>query len=141
MEIAFIASDSKKELIAEFCIAYCGVLSRHKLYATATTARYIHEATGLEVESLLAGVHGGDQQLASRISYNEIDILLFFRDTASDKDYSDDQFDIIRMCDSQNVPVATNIATAEALIMALDRGDLDWRMYVNPRLQKSGQNG
>ena len=140
MEIAFIASDSKKELITEFCTAYCGILSHHNLYATATTAKYIHAATGLKIESLLAGVHGGDQQLVSRINYNEIDILLYFRDTSSDREYSERQFDLVRMCDRQNVPVATNIATAEALILSLDRGDLDWRMLVNPR-HKNAQDG
>ncbi|MBQ7646497.1 MAG: methylglyoxal synthase [Clostridia bacterium] len=139
MEIAFIASDSKKELITEFCMAYCGILSRHNLYATATTAKYIHAATGLEVESLFAGVHGGVQQLVSRINYNEIDILLYFRDPSSSEDYLDKQFDLVRACDAQSVPVATNIATAEALILSLDRGDLDWRMLVNPKY-KHGQN-
>lgn len=133
MEIAIIASDKKKELMTEFCIAYCGILSRHNLCATATTGKYIGEATGLEIEKLLAGSHGGQQQIASRIAFNEIDLLLIFRDTASDAEYDDAESSIIRMCDVQNIPVATNIATAEALILALDRGDLDWRMYVNPR--------
>ncbi|MBR6796925.1 MAG: methylglyoxal synthase [Clostridia bacterium] len=133
MEIAIIASDKKKELMTEFCIAYCGILSRHNLCATATTGKYISEATGLEIEKLLAGSHGGQQQIASRIAFNEIDLLLIFRDTASDAEYDDAESSIIRMCDVQNIPVATNIATAEALILALDRGDLDWRMYVNPR--------
>ena len=133
MDIAIIASDKKKELMTEFCIAYCGILSRHNLCATATTGKYISEATGLEIEKLLAGSHGGQQQIASRIAFNEIDLLLIFRDTASDAEYDDAESSIIRMCDVQNIPVATNIATAEALILALDRGDLDWRMYVNPR--------
>lgn len=133
MEIAIIASDKKKELMTEFCIAYCGILSRHNLCATATTGKYISEATGLEIEKLLAGSHGGQQQIASRIAFNEIDLLLIFRDTASDAEYDDAESGIIRMCDVQNIPVATNIATAEALILALDRGDLDWRIYVNPR--------
>lgn len=133
MEIAIIASDKKKELMTEFCIAYCGILSRHNLCATATTGKYIGEATGLKIEKLLAGSHGGQQQIASRIAFNEIDLLLIFRDTASDAEYDDAESSIIRMCDVQNIPVATNIATAEALILALDRGDLDWRMYVNPR--------
>ena len=80
MDIAIIANDKKKELIAEFCIAYCGVLSRHNLCATATTGKYISDSTGLEIERLLSGSHGGEQQIASRIAYDEVDILILFRD-------------------------------------------------------------
>lgn len=127
MEIALIASDKRKELMTEFCIAYCGILSRHHLCATGTTGRYLAEATGLDIEIMLSGSHGGTEQIASRISYNEIDVLLYFRDTSDDNEYADAQLNLVRMCDQQNIPVATNIATAEALIMALDRGDLDWR--------------
>lgn len=131
MEIAIIASDKRKELMTEFCIAYCGILSKHHICATGTTGRYLAEATGLDIEIMLSGTHGGTQQIASRISYNEIDLLLYFRDTADDNEYADAQLNLVRMCDKQNIPVATNIATAEALIMALDRGDLDWRMLLH----------
>lgn len=130
MEIALIASDKRKELMTEFCIAYCGILSRHHLCATGTTGRYLADATGLDIEIMLSGSHGGTQQIASRISFNEIDLLLYFRDTSDDNEYAGVQLNLVRMCDKQNIPVATNIATAEALIMALDRGDLDWRMLV-----------
>ena len=133
MEIAIIAHDLKKELMTQFCIAYCGVLSKHSLCATSITAKYIAEATGLEVERLLSGVQGGEQQIASRIAYNEIDMLLYFKDTRPDVEVSEVEKEILRMCDMYNIPVATNIATAEVLIMALDRGDLDWREIVNPR--------
>ena len=68
MEIAIIAHDLKKELMTQFCIAYCGILSKHNLCATSITAKYISEATGLEIEKLLAGVQGGKQQIASRVS-------------------------------------------------------------------------
>ena len=128
MEIAIIANNKKKELITEFCIAYCGILARHNICATATTAKYISDATGLKIERMLSGSHGGAQQIASRISYNEIDLLIFLRDTNSDAEYTDNSLQLIRLCDSHNIPVATNIATAEALILALGRGDLDWRM-------------
>ncbi len=133
MEIAIIASDVKKELMAQFCIAYCGILSKHNLCATATTAKYISEATGLNINKLMSGQQGGEEQVASRISYNEIDVLLYFRDTRPTvKDTSVEQ-ELLRMCDINNIPVATNIATAEVIITALDRGDLDWREFVNPR--------
>ena len=133
MEIAIIADDTKKELMTEFCIAYCGILSKHSLCATAVTGKYIAEATGLQIERMLAGTHGGTEQIASRISYNEIDILLFFRDTATKMITTDAENDLLRMCDMYNIPVATNIATAEVLVCALERGDLDWREYVNPK--------
>ena len=136
MEIAIIAHDLKKELITQFCIAYCGILSKHNLCATNITAKYISDATGLNIERLLSGSQGGEEQIASRIAYNEIDVLLYFRDTrASDEITEHDRIEreLLRLCDRYNVPVATNIATAEVIVMALDRGDLDWRNFVNPR--------
>ncbi len=133
MEIAIIAHDTKKELMTQFCIAYCGILSKHNLCATDITGKYISEATGLNIERLLAGSQGGSEQIASRISFNEIDILLYFRDTRNANGISENEVNILRLCDVHNVPVATNIATAEALILALDQGNLDWRELVNPR--------
>lgn len=133
MEIAIIAHDTKKELMTQFCIAYCGILSKHNLCATSITAKYISDATGLAIEKLMTGEQGGEQQIASRVSYNEIDLLLYFRDTSPKQNFEDSEYDLLRMCDMYNVPVATNIATAEVLVCALERGDLDWREIVNPR--------
>ena len=133
MDIALIADDTKKELMTQFCIAYCGILSKHNICATSITGKYVQEATGLEIEKLFPGSHGGTQQIASRISYNEIDVLLYFRSTAPDRTVDENENALLRMCDMHNVPVATNIATAEVLICALDHGDLDWREIVNPR--------
>ena len=133
MEIAIIAHDLKKELMTQLCIAYCGILSKHKLCATGITAKYISDATGLEIERLLSGSQGGEQQIASRVAYNEIDILLYFKDTRPNVEPDEVERELLRLCDLYNVPVATNIATAEVLITALDRGDLDWREIVNPR--------
>jgi methylglyoxal synthase len=133
MEIAIIAHDLKKELMTQFCIAYCGILSKHNLCATSITAKYIAEATGLEIERLLSGVQGGKQQVASRIACNEIDVLLYFKDTRADARADDVETELLRLCDLYNVPVATNIATAEVIVTALDRGDLDWCEIFNPR--------
>lgn len=133
MEIAIIAHDSKKELMTQFCIAYLGTLSKHNLCATSITAKYISEATGLEIEKLLTGEHGGEEQIISRLAYNEIDVLLNFRDTSPDATYNEVENELLRMCDLYNVPVATNIATAEVIVTALERGDLSWREIVNPR--------
>ncbi len=132
MNIALIAHDSKKELMVQFCIAYCGVLSRHNLCATGSTGKLVGEATGLKIQRYLSGSQGGDQQIASRISCNEIDLLLFFRDPISAGTHEPNDMNLLRLCDVHNIPVATNIATAEALIHALERGDLDWRDIVNP---------
>lgn len=127
MNIALIAHDDKKELMIQFCIAYSGILSKHKLCATGTTGKQVAEATGLNIVQYLVGAAGGCQQISSKISCNEIDLLLFFRDPIHRRASEPDERDILRLCDVYNVPVATNIATAEALVMALSRGDLDWR--------------
>jgi methylglyoxal synthase len=138
MEIAIIADDTKKELITQFCIAYSGILSKHSICATSTTGAYISEATGLKIEKLLSGALGGEQQIASRISYDEIDILFYFRSTTPTNDslynghYVVEQ-NLLRLCDVHNTLLATNIATAETIVTALERGDLDYRELINPR--------
>ena len=133
MTIALIAHDSKKELMVQFCTAYCRILSQHKLVATGTTGKLISEATGLQVQRFLAGAQGGDQQIGARIACNEIDLLLMFRDPLNPKPHEPKENNLLRLCDVHNIPVATNIATAEALIHSLERGDLDWRDIVNPK--------
>lgn len=131
MDIAIIAEDNKKELMTQFCIAYCGILCHHHLCATHTTGAYISDVTGLEIETLLAG-SAGTEQIASRLSYNEIDVVFFFRSTDPAKEVSEAEANLLRLCDVYNVPVATNIATAEALVQAIDNGTLDWRNLLNP---------
>ena len=133
MIIALIAHDSKKELMTQFCIAYCGVLSKHSLCATGTTGKLVAEATGLDIEKYLSGSQGGAQQIGSRIACDEIDLLLIFRDPLNPKPGEPNEANLLRLCDVHNIPVATNIATAEALIHSLERGDLDWRDIVNPK--------
>ena len=130
MNIALIAHDSKKELMVQFCIAYCGILSRQNLCATSTTGKMIAEATGLRIQRYLAGSQCGAQQIDSRISCNEIDMLLFFRDSLSPKAHEPNDMNLLRLCDMHNIPFATNIASAEILIHGLERGDLDWRDIV-----------
>ncbi len=132
MEIALIADNNKKELMAQFCIAYCGILSSHHLCATHITGKYISDATGLEIETYLAGSSGGVEQIASKVSYNEIDLVLYFRSTGTEHEPSEAELSLLRLCDMYNIPLATNIATAETLITALGNGDLNWREFVNP---------
>lgn len=135
MNIAFIAHDKKKELMAQFCIAYKGILQKHSLYATDTTGKVISENTGLSVYRFLSGPQGGDQQIGARVAYNEIDLVLFFRDPLTAQCYEPDVSSLLKLCDMHNIPIATNLATAEVLIHGLERGDLEWRDIVNPKKQ------
>ncbi len=130
MNIALIAHDAKKELMVQFCIAYCGILSRHTILATGTTGKLVAEATGLDIVRFLSGDQGGAQQIASRIGCEEVDMVLLFRD-ARKGDTEPDETNIMRLCDVHNIPIATNIATAEMLIHGLERGDLDWRDIIH----------
>ena len=132
MNIALIAQDTKKELMVQFCIAYRGILAKHTLCATGTTGKFVADAAHLEVQRYLPGPQGGDQQISARISCNEIDLVLMFRDPISSVNYTKNEIDLLRLCDAHNIPLATNIATAEVVILGLERGDLDWRNIVNP---------
>lgn len=130
MNIGLIAHDSKKTLMQNFCIAYKGILCKHNLFATETTGRLIEEVTNLSVHKFLAGPLGGMQQLGSQIAQNDIDALIFLRDPLASKVYEFNMNDVIHLCDMHNIPMATNLATAEIIVLALDKGDLDWReMY------------
>jgi len=130
MKICIVASNEKKELMVQLCIAYCGILSKHTICATAATGNIISESTGLEVERMLTGSSGGIEQVASRISCNEVDVLLYFRSSSPYSIEQDLSNDVLRLCDIYNIPFATNLATAEAILLALDRGDLDWRNNI-----------
>ena len=134
MNIAFLAHDKKKELMVQFCTAYRSVLSRHNLFATATTGRLIADNTGMPITLLLSHKQGGHQQINARIAYNEIDLVLLFSDPTSTEILEDSQMiETIRYCDKHNVPIATNLASAEMLILGLQRGDLDWRNMLRPK--------
>lgn len=128
MTIALIAHDEKKLPLLQFVEAYKGILANHKLVATAATGNMITEATKLKVECEISGVNGGAELLASHILYNNIDLVIFLRDPDSDENYKNDvDIGLIRVCDSREVPIATNFATAEPLIFALHRGELNER--------------
>ena len=128
MNITLMAHDKKKELMVQFCTAYKSILSKHSLTATATTGRLVADATGLPVTLFLSHNQGGHQQVDARIAYNEIDLVLMFTDPNSIDPWEDQQIvQTIHLCDTHNVPVATNLASAEMLVLGLQRGDLDWR--------------
>lgn len=127
MNIGLIAHDNKKKLMQNLCIAYRHIFSKHNLYATGTTGRLIEEVTNLNIHKYLAGNLGGEQQLGAQIAHNDMDMVIFLRDPLSPKLHEPDVGTVIKLCDIHNIPIATNLATAELLIMALDRGDLEWR--------------
>ena len=133
MNIALLAHDAKKDLMIQFCIAYCGTLSKHSLCATGVTGKMVSDATGLDIFRFLNGLDGGEEQITSRVSCNEIDIVLFFRDPLGRRADEPNEVNLLRLCDIYNIPYATNIASAEALIHSLENGDLDWRDIVNPK--------
>ena len=132
MNIALIAHDAKKELMVQFCTAYAGILSRHTLCATSVTGKMVSEASGLPIHLFMARIHGGAEQIGARIAYNEIDMVLFFNDPSDEKSCESVSY-ISRLCDQNNIPFASNVATAEMLVLGLSRGDLDWRDIVNPK--------
>ena len=132
MNIAFLAHDRKKDLMVQLCFAYKSILEKHNLCATNTTGKMIAEATGLPVTLYLHANQGGSQQIGARISYNEIDLVIFLCDPQNKAGF-DEVNSIERLCDQYQIPFATNIATAEVLILGLARGDLDWRDIVNPK--------
>ena len=130
MNIALIAHDAKKKLMQNFCIAYRGILSRNELFATGTTGRLIEEVTNLTIHKFLAGHLGGEQQISAQIEHNQMDLVIFLRDPSTPKSHEPDVNNLIKLCDMYNIPLATNLASAELLIKSLDRGDLEWReMY------------
>ena len=127
MKVGLLAHDSKKKLMQNFCIAYRGILTRHELYATGTTGTLIEEVTNLKIYKFLPGETGGVRQLTSQIEQGNLDMIIFLRDPSPEYDGEPDLSSVIRLCDMYNIPIATNLATAELLIHALERGELEWR--------------
>lgn len=131
MNIAIMCHNKKQDLMVQFCTAYCGILSKHNVCATNATGKMISDATGLSVNLFLSHELGGIEQIGQRISFNEIDMVLFFN-SPTNSDLDNEVMSIMRLCDQHSVPFASNVATAEMLIHGLNRGDLDWRAYLNP---------
>lgn len=128
MKIALIANNEKKDLLTGFCLAYIGILKEHKLCATAMTSSAISAETGLKIESYMSG-NAGIQQISSRVALKDIDMVIYIRDFNEDRQINHYEYQLLRLCDENKVPYATNIPTAEMLILGLKRGDLNWREY------------
>lgn len=135
MNIALIAHDKKKELIVDFCTAYKHILQKHNLFSTGTTGTFINETTGLSIYRYSSGLLGGIQQISSRVALNEIDLVILLRAPNTSQKSEVDVHLLLNLCDLNNIPFATNIATAEVLIKGIERGDLSWRELVNPLLK------
>ena len=127
MNIGLIAHDNKKKLMENLCIAYRHILCKHDIYATGTTGRLVEEAANLVVHKYLSAHLGGEQQMASMIEQNQMDLVIFLCGPYQEKKHEPDAHKIFRLCDTHIIPLATNLATAELLIKSLDRGELDWR--------------
>lgn len=132
INIALIAHDRKKEEMVNFVTAYERVFAGgHELFATGTTGMRIMERTSLTIHRFMSGPLGGDQQIGAMVAKNELDLLIFLRDPLMAQPHEPDIIALLRLCDVQGIPVATNIATAEILIKAVDRGDFAWRELVH----------
>ncbi|GGJ07372.1 methylglyoxal synthase [Alicyclobacillus cellulosilyticus] len=133
MNIALIAHDSKKDAMVDLAIAYQHIFRQAKVFATGTTGKRIMDATGLPVHRVQSGPYGGDQQIGAKIAEEQMDLVIFLRDPLTAQPHEPDITALLRLCDVHNIPVATNLATAEILLRALERGDLDWRKAVPGR--------
>ncbi|MDM5316131.1 methylglyoxal synthase [Fictibacillus sp. b24] len=133
MKIALIAHDKKKNDMINFTVAYAPILKDHTLFATGTTGSKIQEATGLDIKRFQSGPLGGDQQIGALIAENDLDLVLFFRDPLTAQPHEPDVSALMRLCDVYQIPLATNVASAELFIRSLERGDLDWRKIIDER--------
>ena len=133
MKLALIAYDRKKDDLIQFVIAYQPILTEHTLYATGTTGQRIIDATGLEVHRFRSGPLGGDQQIGAMIAQDDMDMIIFFRDPLTAQPHEPDVTALIRLCDVYNIPLATNMGTAEVLLKGLKEGFVDWRLIRERR--------
>ncbi|MCZ8535797.1 methylglyoxal synthase [Paenisporosarcina quisquiliarum] len=133
MKIALIAHDRKKDDLIQFVTAYRDILAEHELYATGTTGQRIIDETGLTVIRFQSGPLGGDQQIGAMVAKNEMDMIIFFRDPLTAQPHEPDVTALIRLCDVYQIPLATNMGTAEVLLKGLQEGFIDWRLLQERR--------
>lgn len=127
MNIALIAHDEKKSELVNFTIAYEQIFAKHTLYATSTTGKRIMEETELSIQCLMSGPLGGDQQIGAMIATGKLDLILFFRDPLTAQPHEPDVSALLRLCDVYGIPLATNLASAELLLRAIEKGYFSWR--------------
>ncbi len=128
MKIVLMADNRKNELLVNFCIAYRPLLIKHQLISVYNTGKLLRASVDIEVSGLSVDYSSGIEQLAARAQFNEIDCVIYLRDGREEA--SSKSIELLDVCDYNNIPYATNLATAEILILAVDRGDLDWREWL-----------
>ncbi|MFV0556557.1 MAG: methylglyoxal synthase [Lactovum sp.] len=130
MKIGLVAHDNKKKEMAQFIYAYKMYLEKHEIFATGLTGELVHEKVGIDITIFQPGSLGGNQEMGAMISKNELDMLLFFRDPINKKTNESDHSELLRLCDFQKIPVATNMASAEIFVLGLHKGNVGWREIV-----------
>ena len=131
MRIALIAHDKKKQDMTSLAVKYKEVLSKHDLYATGTTRTLIMGETGLAINRMKSGPVGGDQQIGSMIACSELDLVIFLRDPLTAQPHEPDVSALLRLCDVVNIPLATNLSSAEIMLNALGRNEIINRKKVD----------
>lgn len=127
MKIVLLADNRKIELLVNLCFAYRPLLKKHQLISVYNTAKHLKASVNIEVSGLSVDYLSGIEQLAARAQFNEIDAVIYLRDGRAEQ--SEVSGELLKVCDQNNIPFATNLATAEILILAIDRGDLDYREW------------
>lgn len=124
MKIALIAHDKKKDAMIDLAVRYKGVLSGHELCATGTTGTLVMGETGLKIKRMKSGPLGGDQQIGSMIAEGKLDMVIFLRDPLTAQPHEPDVSALLRLCDVQNIPLATNVKSAQIMLDRIASGDL-----------------
>ncbi|WP_078549606.1 methylglyoxal synthase [Litchfieldia alkalitelluris] len=127
MKIALIAHDKNKDKMVQFAKAYQPYLEKHTVYASGTTGKLVSEKTGLKIHRFRSGPLGGDQEIGAMVANNDMDMVIFFRDPLTAQPHEPDITALLRLCDVYDIPLATNMGSAEILVRSLERGDLEWR--------------
>lgn len=124
MKIALIAHDKKKNDMINLAIKYKEVLAKHELFATGTTGTLVMGETGLKITRMKSGPLGGDQQIGSMIANAELDLVIFLRDPLTAQPHEPDVSALLRLCDVINIPLATNMKSAEIMLRALANNEI-----------------
>ena len=124
MKIALIAHDKKKTDMINLAIKYKDTLALHTLYATGTTGTLVMGETGLAINRMKSGPLGGDQQIGSMVAEGKLDLIVFLRDPLTSQPHEPDVTALLRLCDVQSIPLATNVKSAEIMLNALAKNEI-----------------
>lgn len=122
MKIALIAHNKKKDEMIALAIKYKDTLAQHELVATGTTGALIMGETGLKIKRMKSGPLGGDQQIGSMVAEGKLDLIVFLRDPLTSQPHEPDVSALLRLCDVQSIPLATNVKSAEIMLGAVKDG-------------------